>query len=294
MINALAIQGAGSRTGGSVGALYALQKTNKWFPEKFDVITGDSFGSFIAAMVANKFTPEQIVKIYCEKDFTDFFVPLASLWKARYFSGWANPNLVVKMNKVADYLNKELKLVSSPKLFVNTWDAKENRQIIYCEKKPDWAYDDSKRIPTVWEENAFERYSVGTCITRSMCLPGLMADDPKYMDGGVGDHPALCFLPRQETNLLHINAGFAGLVNEWKDSVPMSAIDRALYAYDVKAALFNNIILEEFPNRTVLHPKVYNYSALDLEINSKTKLEKLVNVGYANVLPQLESYIPPR
>lgn len=290
MLNAFGIQGCGARTGGAIGAIHAASKLEKWHPEFFDVITGDSFGSFVAAMIANNYSTQKMVDIYVEKDFTDFFVCMAALWKARYFASWSNSNLSVKMNKVADFLNNELKLQGSPRLFINTWDAKANCQIIYCEKKPEWVIDD-QRIPTVWEENAYERYTVGTCIARSMCLPGLMADEPRFMDGGLGDHPALTFIPR-DSNLLFINSGFAGLVTKWPQTVPLSSIDRAMYAYDVKAAIFNNFMLAEFPNKTVIQPKVYNYSALDLDMNKATKKE-VIAAGMLNSTPQWKLYTPP-
>lgn len=267
--------GGGIRGGAVFGAQLAAKHEGKWHPEKFDSITGDSFGALEAALTANGWTPEEKIEFFVSTYFPKLFTRLP--WSIRQSLSLIKP---LSLEGVAKKIDK-LGLKSSPKLFINTWDIVTGRQIIYCEKKPDWFESDKY---TVFVENAFNGLGFGTVITRSMALPGLIADDYRYIDGGISEHPPLSFIPKNH-HILMITLGYAGLLRP----IQKGFVERAFYAYEVKSKLFMEKCLSEFTDIYVVNPKIYDISSLAFNLTKEEK-KILVQRGYENTLEYWQNY----
>ena len=265
-MKALTITGGGARGISVGGVLHAGARMKRFYPGSFDVITGDSFGALVAALVANGWSSSRIINLFAETDMDKLLTRIP--WKYR------KPLILlkaVKLKRVSKFIdNIRPKLRSSNRLFINTWDSHANEQVIYCEEKPEWAVD-KPNVPVRWEEDAFNRLGFGKVITRSMALPGLEADDPRYLDGGVSEHPPMSFIPRN-TPVLLINLGFAGLVVTSGSNVPDSIVDRVQESFDVKAHLYLEKMKNEFHNLYELNPKMYDVSATKFDLSKSRRL----------------------
>lgn len=278
-----------SCTGGGVrgiavaGVLQQGAQQGRWDSDRFDIITGDSFGALIAALVANQWTPQEMGDLFVKTDFKQLLTTMP--WQVRKPLLAVSPISLHRIKALID----NLQLKSSPKLFINTWDAESNQQVIYCEQKPAWA-EKTPGIPTVWIENAYTDLGFGTVITRSMALPGLEADHRQWMDGGLSEHPPLAFVPRTVEAFI-INLGYAGLVPHNGNTIPKTLLDRALYAYEVTASTRQRMVLSQFTQCIEINPLIYDVDSIDFSLTAAQK-QALIDRGSEATKAQWAKYIP--
>lgn len=269
MIKALVFQGGGVRGIASAGVAATVLQREKL--TSFDVITGDSFGALNAALVASAWNSEKIKRFLVKAPFRRLITPWMP-WGARKLSIPAFP---VSLKRVAAYLDEHIPSdgLKLP-LIINAWDAKSNKQVFYCDKKPEWA-DNTFNFPSRWVEGAWEEHSLGTLITRSMALPGLIADDPRYFDGGLAEHPPMAFLPHgADVHLIEL--GYPGKLKK----IPKGLVERGLYSYEVKSTMLSHAVNWEFSNLSVYNPHVFDVDSLALDMNAADRLA-LYNRGLA-------------
>lgn len=275
MITVIALTGGGIRGIATAGVLAALAEQRK-LPTQPDIITGDSFGALIAALLSAGWHPKAIGELLINAPFKHLLTPWLP-WGLRKPLLVARP---VKLNKVAAFIDEHLKQPGE-ELVINAWDAEANEQLLYCWKKPEWAKL-AQGLPIRWIEKAWEQEaSIGTLITRSMALPGLVADYKRYMDGGLAEHPPLTFLPKSAQISL-VDLGFAGLLREGSDTTPKTLLDRALYGYEVTASMRNRLVKAGFDNIKMYDPKIYDVDSMNLGLSQKERLQ-LYHRGYASV-----------
>jgi predicted acylesterase/phospholipase RssA len=270
-MKALSIAGGGVRGIALAGVLRAGEMMGHYHPHRYDIITGDSFGALVAALAANHWSPLEMASFFERSDFKGLlsgWIP----WKIRELGILAKP---VELNRVAAYLDS-LQLEPVNGLVINAWDAEDNAQVLYCHRKPEGVIE-SATVKTVWVENAFTDLGFGTVLTRSMALPGLVADSRRWMDGGLGEHPPLSFLPA-DADVTAIVLGFPGTVNRGGDTTPNGLLKRALYAYEVTAATRHRMALARFAKLKVIDPRLYdlaspvkNVDTADFNIDRDTK-----------------------
>lgn len=275
MPNVLAITGGGVR--GIVVPSVLKQGIALGKISSFDAVTGDSFGALIAAMIGSGWSMDRMSELFATTDFSKLLSVFP--WKLRMPTMIVSP---VKMDKIARFID-DLRLKPSEKVFINAWHGGLNKQFIYCEKKPAWATG-QQLMDTVWIENAFSTHGFGRLITRSMTLPGLLADEPEWMDGGVGEHPPMSFLPA-DANILCVNLGYAGLVPSKDGLTPRSFQDRAMYMYEVTAAGRQRYAFRSFPRIQVIDPKVYHVDSTCFNISEQSK-RRLMDYAYNNTYEQ--------
>lgn len=262
--------GGGARGIAVVGALHQGEVQGKFNPTSFDAHMGDSFGALIAALTAAGWPTVAMRTLFLNTEFDKLLSPVP--WGMRL------PMVVLKqvhLDRVARFID-DLRLPVRDNLFINSWDAQDNVQTIFCEKKPVWAAE-NPAVKTVWVENAFsdtKNHGYGRVITRSMALPGLVADDDRWMDGGLGEHPPLSFIPT-DADILMINLGFAGLVGG-AAGIPKGILDRGLYAYEVAASIRQQYAMECFPKMQVINLKIYDVSSTAFSMSTEEKCNAMI------------------
>lgn len=280
-MKAFVCTGGGVRGLSLAGVLAAGVYKSKWVPRSFDVFTGDSFGSLVAALLANGWKSPQIRQLFLSMPLTKSVTCMP--WDTRKLLIPFEPVKLAGIKKFIDSLN----LAPQPGLFVNSWNAKENIQYVFCETKPDWV-NTTGPVATKWVEKAFSQLGYGTVLTRSMALPGLMADDPAWMDGGLGEHPPLSFLPH-DTEITLFNLGYSGQWPVRRGGVPTNLLDRALYSYEVTAYTRTCCDIAPYPFVQQLNPHIYDVDPIDLDMN-QNKRQTLIQRGFDNTLAQWENY----
>lgn len=288
-----ASSGGGVRIGGTFGALRAGERLRKFSPYAFDFYIGTSAGALDAALTASGWLASEKIALFLDTDFQRFFQPtLGPLpllpFAARKALALQWPISLAKLEAFYETLTKPNRygppVRFAPGLLINTVDADENRQVVYCSQLPEWAnaerdsetgryytfHSDAqsrKRKMIRWEVGTV---SLATAMARSSVLPGLVADDPRYMDGGIAENPLLSPLPR-DVHVLLMHLGYPGLVGEFGKTLPTSILDRALYAYEFKAAQHAEHLIREFPNLSVIYPGIYTEESANFAISRQRK-----------------------
>lgn len=276
-----ASSGGGVRIGASFGAELEGERQSKFHWSMFDYYVGTSAGALDALLTANRWSASEKRQLFLNTDFAKFFTPALVPYELRKLTAL---NWPIQLKKLAAFIDG-LGLKAHPGLLVNSVDAEDNAQVIYCDELPPWADTSNKAVR--WEPGAFKRWSLGTLLTRSMVLPGLLADDPRWLDGGVAENPLLSVLP-QEAHILLIHLGYAGLVKKDGGTSPKGALQQALYAYEFKAFSYAEHLMGHFPNLRVVYPKVYDVDSSAFNLNFAAKLEMLRR-AQANTRPQWEA-----
>ena len=276
---AYAASGGGVRIGATFGAQLKAKELGKWQPERFDIITGNSSGSLDAAFTASGLEPEQKVEIFKRWNIAELLSRYP--WKLRLATALVNP---ISMDRLADKIDS-LNMPSSPRCYVNAWDCRGNKQIIFCEKKPEWAAE--SWIDTVWEEDAFNRFGWGKVLTRSMALPGMVADELKYMDGGIAEHPPLSFIPR-DAHILLINLGYPDFEAGFKRDM----LSRVSFAYSAIRSHMLDTAIGHFEDLYSIKPKVYDWSAYDFEVSNKD-IDRMIEKAKVHTNLAWRSYVLP-
>jgi|GEM_PF-4856639 len=273
-LNVFASSGGGVRIGASFGAEMEGERQGKFKPSMFDHFLGTSAGALDAALTANGWTAKQKIDFFLHVDFTHFFKPFLLPFTARKAMALAFPIKLAKLAEFIDSLAKpnpygpELKPV--PGLLINSVRAdKDNRQIVFCEQKPEWLVPND-RLEVV--EGAFTKEGYGKIITRSMALPGLQADDPMWFDGGVAENPLISILPT-DSNIILMHLGYAGLVGEGEQAVPSGMLARAMYCYERKAYEQAEHLASHYPNLKAIKQEVYDVDSTAFDISQAQKLD---------------------
>lgn len=281
-LNVFASSGGGVRIGASFGAEFEGERQGKFKPSMFDYFIGTSAGALDAALTANGWNTKQKIDFFLKVDFSHFFTPFFLPFEARMALAVVSKIKLTKLAQFIDSLMKpnpygpELKPLRS--LLVNSVRAdKQNKQIVFCEKKPDWLVPNG-RLEVV--ESAFSTLGYGKVLTRSMVLPGLEADDPMWFDGGTAENPLLSVLP-QDSNIILMHLGYAGLVGEGETAVPNDILSRAMYCYERKAYEALEHMISHFPNMKVIRPEVYDISSTNFGLSLSQKID-MVKRGREN------------
>lgn len=292
-MKALAASGGGIRGIAHVGCLDACldfdilpsvtHESHGVYREKldisqFDAFCGDSSASLIMAMVVNGWSIELMRGVILDTEFKKFFTFMP--WGFRLTMAPFKPIELKKFAKWIDSLG--FKPENADKLFVNAWDADNNQHVIFCNKKPDWAVNDTV-LDEIWVEDAFHNESYGTVLTRSMTLPGLRADHPKWKDGGIASHPPVHFLP-EHTDLTLFNLGYAGLV---PGKPKRDFISDANECFQVAAHSSQGRMLSKFTGMTEINPRIYDVSSTSFNLSRKEK-EDLIDRAYNNVVDDFD------
>ena len=276
-----ASSGGGIRLGASFGAELEGERQGKFKATDFDFYIGTSAGALDALLTANGWNGSQKRQLFLNTNFGQYFSPpLVPLGVRKLFV----LNFPISLKKLAAYFDS-LKLQAHPGLLINTVDAETNQQVIYCERKPDWAGQDTERLR--WEAGAFKRYGLGTVLTRSMVLPGLIAEDPRFLDGGVAENPLLSVLPT-EADILLIHLGYAGLVKKKGENYPQGALNQALYAYEFKASCHAENLMAQHPNLKAIYPKIFDIDSAAFNLPFSAKLD-MIQRAQANTREQWEA-----
>ncbi|MEB3286573.1 MAG: patatin-like phospholipase family protein [Vampirovibrionales bacterium] len=276
-----ATTGGGVRIGGSFGAELEGERLGKFDPSVFDYYIGTSSGSLDAALTANGWSARQKVDFFIENNFTQFFTPPWMPFSLRKALTLFAP---IQLKKFADYIDG-LNLTPLPGLLINAVDSQLNKQVVYCEKKPDWWVD----IPgTALRENAFSDLGYGTILTRSMALPGLRADHPKFKDGGFAENTILTMIPR-DADILMINLGYAG-DTQWPsgNTFPLMALEDLLYLIEYKNYYYVRFISTHFPNLKTIYPSIFDVDSTTFNLTQSEKTS-MVERAMANTSAQWQA-----
>lgn len=274
-----ASSGGGVRIGATFGAQLEGERQGKFLPETFDYFVGTSAGALDAAMTANGWSAKRKAELFLGTNFARFFQPTLGPIPLLPFAARKAAAIIapIKLGKLADFIDS-LGLKPHPSLIFNTVDADENQQVIYCYERPSWARDDER---TRWE---IVRGSLGQALVRSMVLPGLVADHPKYLDGGFAENPLLSVFPDTSTGLL-ISLGYQGQVEFHGQPYPTSIYDRLLYGYEFKANEYTQHLAGHLPRLKTILPKVYDVNSADFGLSRKEK-QAMLDAGARNTRPQ--------
>lgn len=213
MLKIVSKTGGGARGPALAGAELACDEAGRWHPDSYDCFTGDSFAGLDVALTVCGWDTRQKIDLYVDTSFSRLISPFP--WSFRKYIGALNANLQMKLDGVRKFID-DLALDPSKcgdRLVVPVSDLTSDAVIYYCEKKPAWAMDMTGR-DSIWVENAFSSKSLGfgRVLTRGMALPGLLADVPWAMDGGLWEHPPMGFMPL-ESNILQFDLGYPGLAH---------------------------------------------------------------------------------
>lgn len=285
--------GGGIRGGALHAALFVGETFTGFNHNDYDLICGDSYGAFYAAMTANGWSARKQISIFLntniEKELRRYdplvvkFLP----WNQRKL---AMVRANIKLKGLAEYLDG-LGLQWPESLIITCTDSMNNTQIAACRgKRPLWAVD-TPLVKTVWVENALDKATIGAWITRSMALPGLEADDLRYMDAGVIEHPPMSFLPL-DAEILCTNLGYAGDVAGWEQKIPKNIEDRLSYCYERAADTRQDLFFERYPNTRIICPEVFNVDSMAMNLDRKDKIAMMKTASVNSVkywLPKLPS-----
>lgn len=267
--------GGGVRIGATWGAQLAGEKQAAFHWSMFQWFVGTSAGALDAALTANHWSPSRKIALFEDTDFGKLFSPALIPFGLRKALALKWP---ISLRRLADFFDG-LGLAPMPGLLINTVDAEANRQIVYCEAVPPWWPPNSK-IQII--DRAFSSLGFGKILTRSMVLPGLVADETRYMDGGIAENPMMSALP-QEADILLMHLGYAGDVRRDGDTTPKSLIDRSLYAYEFKAKTLADHMAAHFPKIKIIRPGVYDVDPSEFSLSREEK-KRIVEAGYRNTL----------
>lgn len=289
MTRIYASSGGGVRIGASFGAILEGELQGRFRAQAFAWYVGTSAGALDAVLTANGWSGEQKKALFLDTDFRRFFTPLLMPLGLRKMLAVMAP---ISLKKLAAFIDS----LQDPNpygppiqrfdgLLINSVDAQENTQVVFCHKIPDWLLKPSKGIRV--EGWAFNRRTLGTILTRSMVLPGLRADDPRWQDDGVAQNPLLSVLPKDAAITL-IHLGYAGLVRKKGDTSPKSALDQALYDYEFKAYSFAEHLMAGFSNLTVIRPEIYDVDSADFGLSREGKQDMILR-AMANTREQWDA-----
>lgn len=285
MTRIYASSGGGVRLGASFGAVLEGERQGRFPAGQFDWYVGTSAGALDALLTLNGWTGEQKVALYLDMDFKKFFTPALLPLTVRKVLAVFAP---ISLKKLANFINtlQDENPYGPPLerfdgLLINSVDAEKNIQVVFCQTQPDWLKD-SKQLKV--EANAFKWDNLGIIITRSMVLPGLRADDPRWQDGGVSENPLFSVLPKDAAIML-IHLGYAGLVQRGKDTIPKTALEQALYDYEFKAYVFAEYLMGEFFNMTVIRPEIYDVDSANFGL-SKADKQRMIQRAQENTRDQ--------
>jgi predicted acylesterase/phospholipase RssA len=301
-LNIFLSSGGGIRIGASFGAELEGQRQGKFRPSMFNYFAGTSAGALDAALTANGWYAEEKRDLFLDTDFRKLFTPalVPFSWRKTLALQWP-----ISLAKLAAFIDS-LGLRPVENLLVNTVDAEENIQVVYCEKLPPWLNckaDEAGRFYTCrasksgeikkvirWEPGAFSRFGYGKVLTRSMVLPGLVADEKRFKDGGVAENPLLSVFPAN-ANILLMHLGYAGLVPQNGSTVPLGILAEAMYDYEFKAYSYTEHLMGHYPNLTAIYPEIYDVdsTAFDLSLASR---EQMIERARANTRAQWAEYQP--
>ena len=286
-------KGGGSRGILAIGALLPLEESGKWHPERFDVITGTSIGSLVAAFTANNWKPSEMAQLFQDNDFRKLLSPFWPL-------GLREKTLMIwplSLKPLARFIDS-LGLNNNDRLYINTYDALTEEQVIYCQsgKKPDWAIEDSEH-PTRWE--TFDSVGgLGNALIRSMAFMGTKADpEGRYLDGGFKEDPLLSFIPPESSNLFYLNLGHPSLVRSKKNpGLPKDIALKILKSIEVVQKRLHDKALSPFKEQGhlfMVEPGLYD-DLMTLEFNVKPKKgQELILQAKETSKPQYKDYSPP-
>lgn len=278
----LAFSGGGIRALASIGALLAAEQAG--IPlTRFQAFTGNSSGALLAAMLASGWRPLQMAHAVVQAPFSTLLSPLPWQWRRNL--------VVVKPVQLAGLTRwlASLNLVPTQPLLINAWNCETNRQTLYTNRRSNWQRTPHVALKTDWSEEGITPQNLPTVLARSMALPGLLADHPRWMDGALGEHPPLEAIPT-ETPVVLINLGYAGLLsNDLADTIPRSILQRALYAYEVTATINQKRAFSRLSNLIEIQPRIYDVDSTAFDLSPKEKWEIILR-GYRNTLFQWQQY----
>lgn len=289
-IRVYASSGGGVRIGGTFGAAMAGEMLGKFRPGAFDWYAGTSAGALDAVLTANGWTGRQKAKLFANTDFSRFFAPFLVPYAARKALALVRP---IPMDKLAAFfasLTKENdfgpRLLTLRRVIINTVDTLDNLQVVYCANVPEWI--DTRRDSRGYLLSHNDRIrwvceltpdTLPTMLARSMALPGLVADDKRFMDGGVNENPLLSVFP-EDAEVVLMSLGYAG-----DTGIPGSLLDRALYAYEFKAKSMLEYVLRHYPGARVIRPEVYDVDPAAFNLR-RDEREAMILKGFTNSRPQ--------
>ncbi|HYF35456.1 MAG TPA: hypothetical protein VD994_09220 [Prosthecobacter sp.] len=237
--------------------------------DHYDAICGDSSASLILAMFAQGMSAETIFDILAETEFQTLFKPFFMPWALRKNLMAVKPCRLDGMAKWIDRLARVYRWRPLDNFFCNAWDAQNNQHVIFCESIPDWGHDHYDVMGIVFQPGAFSELGWGTVLTRSMTLPGLIADQARWCDGGIAGHPPVNFVPL-DANLTVLNLGYPGLL-PGKGDQDTGILAKAMECYEVTASYAQRRMLEEFPNRIEINPQIYDVDSTDFAMSEDAK-----------------------
>jgi hypothetical protein len=272
-----ASSGGGVRLGATFGAVLEGERQGRFQSDRFGWYVGTSAGALDALLTANGWTGEEKKALFLDTDFRRFFTPLLVPLGVRKMLAVMAPISLKKLAAFIDCLQDPNPygppIRQFDGLLINSVDAENNVQTVFCHQTPDWLYPAPKRVRVeCW---AFNRQTLGAIITRSMVLPGLRADEPRWQDGGVAENPLLSILPKDAAITL-IHLGYAGLVRKNGDTAPKNALDQALYDYEFKAYSFAEHLMAGFSNLTVIRPEIYDVDSSNFELSREGKQDMVL------------------
>jgi predicted acylesterase/phospholipase RssA len=276
MLTGTVIQGGGARGGGVFGALQMGDMLGKWRQPAQDFFAGTSFGAFAATGLAMGMTPGKLADLYINTNFR----PMLDNWLLAMVPWSLRKNALLAiqgdMKRLADFYDKladEYKWTpekAGDRLIINTVDLARNKQIILCEKRPEWLID---RPNVIVSERVFSTHGFGAPLCASQALPGLKCPwGFQYGDGGASiDNGPMSYMPR-DARIYYINMGYAGDVDHGKGrTFPTSAVERAFYFFDFKADDAKDFVLEQFSNVRFIDCGLYDMSGLEMDATPARK-----------------------
>jgi len=287
--------GGGIRVGASFGAELQGERLGRFHDSRFSHFAGTSAGALDAALTANGWACRDKVRLFLDTDFKRLFSPVVP-WGLRKVlaAKWS-----VSLAGLAKFIDG-LGLKPVPNLFVNSVDSQDNKHVIFCEDLPDWLTltpDDAGYLTSHggrvrWVTGAYSQLGYGKVLTRSMVLPGLVADEPRWKDGGFGENPLLSIFS-QDAQMLLVQLGYAGDVAYKKGcTVPTDLIDEVMYGIDYRSNGATSHMMEHYPGLKVICPQVYDVDSTAFDLDYDAKID-LVERGRLNSLRQwMDFHVP--
>jgi predicted acylesterase/phospholipase RssA len=289
----LALGGGGCRALATIGALMAAQRQGIDCVKHFDALCGDSSGALLALMLAAGWPPARIMDAILHLGIDKLLSPLP--WPVRLPMAVAKP---IPLAPLARWIDEQ-GLVPLHPLVINTWDSDTNTQLLITNSPALAAHYQGHTTPALLKSqwlvlppNASAMPTWGQAVCRSMALPGLLADHPRWMDGALGEHPPLSFAAPTDKVVI-VNLGYPGLVphptqngHGMVSTIPQGTLARALYAYEVTASINQQRSFARFTTPVVqIEPRVFDVPSTAFNLSPKQKLA-LMRRGYEATLPQ--------
>jgi hypothetical protein len=256
-------------------------------------------------LTANGWTARQKADLFLNTDFSKFFAPMLVPFGVRKALALQWPISLRKLEAFYDSLTRPNPFGPAlhfvPNLLINSVDAEENRQVVYCTALPAWSQarqdlesgrfysyrTDSQGIARKTIRWDVCQVKLAKALVRSSVLPGLVADESRFMDGGIAENPLLSPLP-SDSRILLLHLGYPGLVNQGGDTVPKGILNRALFAYEFKAYQAAEHLMGHFPALSVIYPGIFNEDSADFGL-SRARKQAMLNLGESNTLMQWEA-----